>query len=606
MRTLKSTAFGAGAALVATSVVLAGCAAPTPGSDADSGEPSSETVAEAVALTAADLTAERVLAGNANSTTVRQDEWSIDDAVDVSLTGDTAAVASNASGVRVDGSTVTITGAGVYRLRGELAGQVVVDAPQDALVVLVLDGAAITSGDSAAIAVTSADDVAIHLESGSRNTVSDAASYAEGAEIDAAIYSDADLTISGDGALEVDGRGADGIVSKDDLAIIGGQIAVRASDDGLRGRDSLVVKGGTVHVDAAGDALKSTNDVDASRGYILVEDGVLDLRAGADALDAESDVVITGGTFTIEAGDDAVHAEVALVIDEGVIDIVSSVEGLEGRYLGIHGGTIDIVASDDGINAAGEGFGADDDATSGAESEPTDATADGSFPGGGIPRGDLPGGQFPGGELPEGFTFPDGMEFDGDIPLPPDGEFEFPDGQVPPGMPGGGPGGLPGGAEMFEDGGQLIVITGGELTIDTDGDGIDSNGSAEISGGIITVYGPASGPDAALDANGSFTVSGGRLVAIGSSVMAVSPGEDSPQGWISATVQGKAGSTGVLADADATVIAEFTAIKAFQSVVIAVPEIARDASYTLTIDGAATEVTAGVAPSGGMAMPGRR
>ncbi len=55
----------------------------------------------------------------------------------------------------------------------------------------------------------------------------------------------ADLTITGTGALTVDGNQDDGIASKDGLVILDGTITVDAVDDGIRGKDYLVVTGGT-------------------------------------------------------------------------------------------------------------------------------------------------------------------------------------------------------------------------------------------------------------------------------------------------------------------------------------------------------------------------
>ena len=57
----------------------------------------------------------------------------------------------------VDGSTVTITAAGTYRLSGTLTdGQVVVNAP-DAEVKIILDDATIASSTTAALAATEAE-----------------------------------------------------------------------------------------------------------------------------------------------------------------------------------------------------------------------------------------------------------------------------------------------------------------------------------------------------------------------------------------------------------------------------------------------------------------
>lgn len=55
---------------------------------------------------------------------------------------------------------------------------------------------------------------------------------------------------------------------------------------------------------------------------------------------------------------------------------------------------------------------------------------------------------------------------------------------------------------------MCIVITGGELTIDAGGDGLDSNGNLEISGGTILIASATQGADAPLDYDGSATITG--------------------------------------------------------------------------------------------------
>ena len=139
-------------------------------------------------------------------------------AVPVTLSGASAS-ATAGQGVTVDGSTVTITRAGTYRLGGALTdGQIVVNAP-DAAVALILDGVQITSSGTAAIAATEVGVLVVALAADSTNTLADASSYAEGADVNAALFSAGDLTLTGAGELTVTGAGNDGIASTDGLLI---------------------------------------------------------------------------------------------------------------------------------------------------------------------------------------------------------------------------------------------------------------------------------------------------------------------------------------------------------------------------------------------------
>ncbi len=328
--------------LLLGSVVLAGCTAV-----AESSAPSTATSIETVESSQGGLAAQAVLDANENSTTVNDDEWDATTSVAISLSSPTAT-----DGVTVDGDTVTITAAGTYTLSGDLDGQVVVAAPDDAVVALVLDNATISSSTTAAIAVTSADDVVISLTGD--NAVSDTSSYASDADVNAAIFSEADLTISGDGTLTVNANGNDGITSEDDLVILSGTLAINAVDDALRGKDSLVVKGGAIRATAGGDALKSDNGEDATRGYVWIDGGTIALTASDDGIDALTDVVQTGGDVSIAATDDGVHGDTLVVLDgDGTLDITSSYEGIEAPAITVASGDVQVTSSDDGLNASG-------------------------------------------------------------------------------------------------------------------------------------------------------------------------------------------------------------------------------------------------------------
>ncbi|MBL6537595.1 carbohydrate-binding domain-containing protein [Streptococcus suis] len=222
---------------------------------------------------------------------------------------------------------LTITEGGTYVLTGSTTGGVTVET--DANVRIILAGATISSSDTAAINVISADNVEIELQDGTENTVKDSSTHSD-TNIEGAIHVEADLTITGNGSLTVEGNFQDGIVSTDDMVINAGNIKVTAVDDGIRGKDSMTINGGTIAVTAGGDGIKSTNDTDTTKGYTS----------------------IAGGTITVAAGDDGIKAEMALTIDGGDITVSESLEALEGTNITINGGTLDVYGADDAINAA--------------------------------------------------------------------------------------------------------------------------------------------------------------------------------------------------------------------------------------------------------------
>lgn len=61
---------------------------------------------------------------------------------------------------------------------------------------------------------------------------------------------------------------------------------------------------------------------------------------------------------------------------------------------------------------------------------------------------------------------------------------------------------MPGGGETAA-GDYSLNLTGGRLTINAEGDGLDSNGDAVVSGGTVVVHGPRSNGNGALEVNGA-------------------------------------------------------------------------------------------------------
>ena len=242
----------------------------------------------------------------------------------------------NDSGVKVDGSKVTIISSGAYYVSGVLNdGQIIVDTDDDGLVRLILNGVDLNNTTGAAIFIDKAAETEIILAENTSNTVSDGFSYVfenpDEEEPNAAIFSKSDLTISGSGSLSVNGNYNDGIGVKDGLTIISGSIDVKSVDDGVRGKDFIALENGRISVTSRGDGLKSDADEDPAKGNISIENGFLDIKSG----------------------DDGIHANSSLEINGGEIHITDSYEGLESASITINAGEINITSRDDGINLAG-------------------------------------------------------------------------------------------------------------------------------------------------------------------------------------------------------------------------------------------------------------
>lgn len=501
------------------------------------------------------------------------------DVTTVTLSGTSATASgpdsSDISVSEADGEAiVTISGTGTYRLSGTLTGQVVVTSDSEAAVQLILDDASITSSTGPAINITSADEVTVVLAQDSQNTLTDATTRPSdesdpNTEASAALYSKADLTVTGAGSLAVTGNYDDAIHSKDGLVIDGPNITVTAVDDGIIGKDYLVLVSGSVNVTSTDTGFGSDNDEEENRGWLS----------------------ILGGSLTVATDDDGVKAENAIAISGGTVDVTKSEEGIEAARILISDGTVNVMSNDDGINASG-GYGTET------------STEDAAAPGGGQMPAD--------GSMPADGTMPEGDPLTGEAPT--DTQGDMTGGGAPQGFPGGG-----GGGGMEAAGDQMITITGGTITVNAGGDGLDSNGSMEISGGTITVNGPENDGNGALDVAGTFEITGGTLLATGSSGMAEAPDTSSSQTSIS-TALGSSVASGTplaIADSSGKIVAAFTTSKSISHVVFSSESLTAGEEYTVyqlasegqTDLGTATALvtaTAGEYTSGGMGGMGGR
>ena len=529
------------------------------------------------------------------------------EAVKITLNKTTATVSG--SGVKADGSTITITEEGVYIVSGTLEdGQIIVDASDSDKVQIVLDGVHINCKTNAAIYVREADKVFITLAENSSNTLGGGNEYTQIDDntVDGVIFSKSNLVCNGTGSLTIEADYKHGIVSKDDLVITGGTYKIAAADNGITAKDQIKILNGSFDIDAANSAVKAKNTDDAELGNIYIAGGIFTIEAEQDGFHATGSIVVDDGTITVNSGDDGFHAELDTVIHGGTILVEKSNEGLEGKRVVVNGGDITINASDDGINAANSGddgvnainpganaVGSGDDDSNAASSNNDSSAAvnsgdDGSISGeadGKEPQ-QMPPDTENGSDMQPSQDFdPENAPSDGNAPQNFDPGNAPSDGDAPQKMQGGPGGG--GNSELY------IKITGGTLTVSADGDGLDSNGGLLVTGGTTIVYGPTSDGDSALDYDGSAIATGGTLAAIGSAGMTESFSEDSTQPVITyyCTETQSAATTITLTDSDGSALFTIAPEKAYASIVFTCSEMKLDATYTLTAGTDNEEIT---------------
>lgn len=522
----------------------------------------------------------------------------------ITLSGSAATCTSDA--VQISGTTVTITDEGTYILRGSLNdGRIVVNAAKEDKTQLVLDGVSVNSATSAPIYILQADKVFITLAEGTENTLSNGGSFeqVDDNNIDGVIFSKEDVTFNGSGSLTVTSPAGHGIVSKDELTVTGGSYTVSSASHGLSGKDSVCIAEGTMHITAGKDGIHAENNDDASMGYIYIESGSFTVSAEGDGISSANAMQIDGGTFDIVSGGGSENgtkqtsdnwggfmgggmgggrpgmggrSESAATADAS--EESSSIKGLKAAGdLVINGGSYSINAADDAVHSntdltvtggsfniatGDDGFHADETLT--------------------VTAGTI--------QITESYEGLEGLHIKvsgGDITLnASDDGLNAAGGTDQSGFGGirgdqfGGRGGMGGGMSA---GNGSIVISGGNLAVTASGDGIDANGTLEITGGCTTVCGPTQGDTATLDYDTSAVISGGTFIGTGASGMAQTFSA-SEQGVIALQVGSQSAGTQIkVMDSQGNVLIEHAPALNYAVVILSCPELTKSESYTVTI-----------------------
>ena len=215
---------------------------------------------------------------------------------------DLTAMTVSGSGITVSGNRVEITEGGDFTVTGENTNGMIYVNTTDK-VKLRLSGMNLKNENGPAIFFDNTEKALITITEGTENYVEDGSDYGD-IDAKAAIFSNDDMEIKGNGTLTVTGNYKHGIASDDDLDIENGTINITAN----------------------------------------VKDGI----------HTNNTFSMTGGTLNITALSDGIQAEEDVIIDSGTINVLNSEEGIEsGTTLTVNGGDINIVSSDDGFNSGG-------------------------------------------------------------------------------------------------------------------------------------------------------------------------------------------------------------------------------------------------------------
>ena len=237
------------------------------------------------------------------------------------------------TGIQVEGGAFVITRGGSYELKGDLSnGQIKVAVPKTEQVELIFNNFTASCNTSAPLYIESADKATIVLAAGSVNTLTDATLYQFANPADdkpnACIYSSDDLTIKGEGTLNVNGNYNNGIGCKNDLRIKDCTLNVTGVNNILKGNDSVEIENATVKLSGGEDAIKSDTADRTDKGYILITAGSkVEINCIDDAIQATMSITVEAGcAVTGNCGGDALNCPGTINADEAAMQIVSAAQ----------------------------------------------------------------------------------------------------------------------------------------------------------------------------------------------------------------------------------------------------------------------------------------
>lgn len=388
--------------------------------------------------------------------------------------------------VKTTGVKIELKKTGTYYIDGTLDdGQIQVDADSSDVVKVVFNGINLNCSNEAAFRVKDCQKTIVTIADGTTNIITDTKLN----EDSAAIYSKRYLAFNagekGTGTLKVTANCNDAISCTKQLIFNSGNYEISTVDDGIRGKLSLVIHDGNFKIDAPGDAFKSTSNKEGY-GYTLIDNGTFNITSGDEGFQADGTITINGGTFNIQKSDKCIAALGDITINGGNLTLSPTVTG-GGESGSGHG--ICIRKNDDDLR-----------------------TGNVTINGGEI-------------NITQSYEGIQGVVItvnDGEIWInSTDDSFNASDGSNS--GPGGGWGPRPG-QQTTTTTTAALNFNGGFVYVKTTGDGIDSNGELNITGGVVLVS-QSGGGNEPIDAGDGYTpkITGGVVIAAGSQGMASAP-----------------------------------------------------------------------------------
>lgn len=292
----------------------------------------------------------------------------------------------------------------------------------------------------------------------------------------------------------------------------------------INGSGNLTVKGTQAHAVVSKDNLKITG-------------GSLNVEAVSDALQGKDSVRICGGEINVKAGEDGVKT--------------SNDEDEDKGNVYINGGSLTIDAGDDGVHAENQ-------------LEILDGTINITNSYEGLEGADI---TISGGNISV-VASDDGLNAAGGS----DGEMA---------------GGSPFEFQNLQGSDYSLKITGGYLLVNAGGDGLDSNGTLTIEGGVVLVSGPEDSGNGAIDYETGAEITGGTVIAVGSAGMAETFADTSTQYSFMTNLSSaqSAGTSVAVTDENDNVLISFTSPKRFENIVASCASFENNKEYKIVVGG---------------------
>lgn len=431
-----------------------------------------------------------------NLSTISEDDIvensSFTQTIRISFQDETVNIEGEADGVTVttDGAHVVVnsTKSGVeYVLSGNSSnGQFKLYSEKKSKVTL--NGITLANTNGSALNLQSKKRTFIVATQGTSNTFTDASKYVttEGEDEKATIFAEGELIFSGTGAITVNGNCKHGICSDQYIVIrTGSLISLSTKKDGIHANDGVTINGGITTIKSTdGDGIDCEQSISVHGGLVKIET----TGTATKGIKAAANISITGGKQVILTSGNAeydtdekdvsscscIKCDTTLTITDGEIYLKSTGSGGKGVNAG---GTLNIAGGKIYIVTEGSMYTYGTSSTNGN-------------------RG--PWGNSQNSSSDDTTSSPKGMKVTGDI-------------TISAGTIRVRSLGATEGSEGIESKSR-IFITGGDIAVYTADDALNAKTHIEISGGIVYAY--ATDNDG-IDSNGTITISGGVIVSSG-------------------------------------------------------------------------------------------